>query len=61
VNRVKTIDLKPEAEMVKEVKRYFPHQSMRRYQGDLANQVYSLINSNVRDIVVEAPTGLGKA
>ena len=51
---VKTIDLKPEAEMVREVKKHFPHQSMRRFQGDLANQVF-------RDIVVEAPTGLGKA
>jgi len=61
VSGVKTIDLKPEAEMVREVKKHFPHQSMRRFQGDLADQVYSLLDSNVRDIVVEAPTGLGKA
>jgi Rad3-related DNA helicase len=57
---VKTVDLKPDAEMLKEVKEYFPHQSIRRYQGDLANSIYQALTSGEKNVVVEAPTGLGK-
>lgn len=58
---METIDLKPEEQLIKEVREYFPHPVLRKYQGDLANQIYKLLNNNVKDIVVEAPTGLGKA
>jgi Rad3-related DNA helicase len=58
---MKTVDLKPEAEMLKEVREYFPHQSIRKYQGDLANIVYQALKSGEKNIVVEAPTGLGKS
>jgi superfamily II DNA or RNA helicase len=58
---VKTVDLKPDAEMLKEVEEYFPHQSIRRYQGDLANSIYQALTNGEKNMVVEAPTGLGKA
>lgn len=58
---MKTVDLKPDAEMLKEVEEYFPHQSIRRYQGDLANSIYQALTNGEKNIVVEAPTGLGKA
>jgi superfamily II DNA or RNA helicase len=58
---MKTVDLKPDTEMLKEVKEYFPYQSIRKYQGDLANSVYQALTSGEKNIVVEAPTGLGKA
>jgi Rad3-related DNA helicase len=58
---MKTVDLKPDAEMLKEVREYFPHQSIRKYQGDLANSIYQALTSGEKNIVVEAPTGLGKS
>jgi Rad3-related DNA helicase len=58
---MKTIDLKPDTEMLKEIKEYFPHQNIRRYQGDLANSIYQALTSGEKNIVVEAPTGLGKS
>ncbi|MCL7383813.1 MAG: hypothetical protein LZ174_05960 [Thaumarchaeota archaeon] len=57
---MKTVDLKPDAEMLKEVGEYFPHQSIRKYQGDLANSIYQALTSGEKNVVVEAPTGLGK-
>jgi Rad3-related DNA helicase len=47
--------------MLEEVREYFPHQSIRRYQGDLANSIYQALTSGEKNIVVEAPTGLGKS
>ncbi|HDD42077.1 MAG TPA: DNA repair helicase, partial [Nitrososphaeria archaeon] len=46
--------------MDKRVKEYFPHASVRKYQASLANNVYDALSAGCRDLVVEAPTGLGK-
>jgi len=54
------VDLKPDAEMLKEVREYFPHRDVRKYQADLANSVYEALLAGEKNIVVEAPTGLGK-
>jgi len=43
------------------VKEFFPHASVRKYQASLANSVYDALSAGYRDIVVEAPTGLGKS
>jgi len=43
------------------VKEYFPHASVRKYQASLANNVYDALSAGYRDLVVEAPTGLGKS
>lgn len=56
---MKVIDLKPDAEMLGEVREYFPHQIVRKFQGDLANSIYQALKSGEKNIVVEAPTGLG--
>jgi len=45
---MKTVDLKPDVELFKEVREYFPHQSVRKYQGDLANSVYQALTSGRR-------------
>jgi Rad3-related DNA helicase len=58
---MKVIDLKPDVEMLDVVKRYFPHSSLRRYQADLANNVYEALTGDEKNVVVEAPTGLGKS
>jgi len=58
---MKVIDLKPDVEMLDVVKRYFPHSSLRRYQADLANNVYEALTGGEKNVVVEAPTGLGKS
>ena len=58
---MKTVDLKPDVEIFKEVREYFPHQTVRKYQGDLANSVYQALTSGEKNIVVEAPTGLGRS
>ena len=58
---VRVIDLRDEAELLPRLRKFFPHAETRKYQADLANQLYTLLSSNVRDVVVEAPTGLGKA
>jgi Rad3-related DNA helicase len=57
---MRVVDLKGDIELFKEVREYFPHQSIRRYQGDLANSIYQALTSGEKNIVVEAPTGLGK-
>jgi hypothetical protein len=57
---MRVVDLKPDAEMLKEVREYFPHRDVRKYQADLANSVYEALLAGERNIVVEAPTGLGK-
>jgi len=57
---MKVFDLKPDAELWPRVREFFPHAGVRRYQADLANQVYDALSSGYRDLVVEAPTGLGK-
>ena len=58
---MKTVDLKPDVELFKEVREYFPHQTVRKYQGDLANSVYQALTSGEKNIVIEAPTGLGRS
>ena len=55
------MDLKPDVEIFKEVREYFPHQTVRKYQGDLANSVYQALTSGEKNIVIEAPTGLGRS
>jgi len=57
---VRIIDLEPDAELLGKVREHFPHQGVRRYQADLANTVYEALAGGERNIVVEAPTGLGK-
>ena len=56
---MKVVDLKPDVDILKEVKEYFPHQTLRKFQGDLANNIYQALTSGEKNIVVEAPTGLG--
>ncbi len=58
---MKVIDLKPDAELMEEIRDYFPHMEARKFQADLANNIYALLADGERNIVVEAPTGLGKA
>lgn len=58
---MKIIDLKPDEELVKEVREYFPHPDVRKFQGSLANNVYRSLCDGFKNIVVECPTGLGKA
>jgi len=58
---MKTVDLREDVEMLDVVKRYFPHSSLRRYQADLANNVYEALTNSEKSIVIEAPTGLGKS
>ncbi len=58
---MEVIDLKADAELLREIRDYFPHSETRKYQADLANNIYELLVDGVRNIVVEAPTGLGKA
>ena len=57
---MRVVDLRPDAELFKEVRGYFPHPEPRRFQADLANQVYDFLVNGYRDLVVECPTGLGK-
>ena len=54
------IDLEAYAVMGEKVREYFPHASARKYQASLANNVYDALSAGCRDLVVEAPTGLGK-
>jgi superfamily II DNA or RNA helicase len=56
---MRVIDLQRNAELSKEVRRYFPHPQVRGYQADLANQLFVTLKTR-RVVVVEAPTGLGK-
>jgi len=58
---MKVIDLKPDEELAKEVREYFPHPALRKYQASLANSVYKCLLDGAENIVVECPTGLGKA
>jgi len=57
--RVRVVDLKPEAELRDEVRRYFPHREVRKYQADLSNRLYEVLHHDDA-VAVEAPTGLGK-
>jgi Rad3-related DNA helicase len=56
---VRVIDLQRDADLLAEVRRYFPHTNVRAYQADLANRLFEALKS-IRVIVIEAPTGLGK-
>ena len=57
---MKVIDLEAYAVMDAKVKEFFPHASVRKYQASLANNVYDALSAGYRDLVIEAPTGLGK-
>ena len=57
---MKVIDLEAYAVMDAKVKEYFPHSAARNYQASLANNFYDALSAGYRDLVVEAPTGLGK-
>jgi Rad3-related DNA helicase len=56
---MRVIDLQRDADLLAEVRRYFPHPTVRGYQADLANKLLETLTT-MRIIVVEAPTGLGK-
>jgi Rad3-related DNA helicase len=56
---MRVIDLQRDADLLAEVRRYFPHTNVRAYQADLANRLFEALKS-IRVIVIEAPTGLGK-
>jgi DNA excision repair protein ERCC-2 len=56
--RVRVIDLKEEAELSENIKKHFKHPKTRPYQADLMNKLYDSLRD--RNIVIEAPTGLGK-
>jgi len=58
---MRVIDLEAYAMMDAKVKEYFPHASARKYQASLANNVYDALSAGYRDLVIEAPTGLGKS
>ena len=55
------MDLEAHAVMDAKVREHFPHASARKYQASLANAVRDALLAGERNIVVEAPTGLGKA
>jgi Rad3-related DNA helicase len=58
---MRVIDLQRDADLLAEVRRYFPHPTVRGYQADLANRLYEALTAMTEKIViVEAPTGLGK-
>jgi superfamily II DNA or RNA helicase len=56
---MRVVDLQKNADLFPEVRRYFPHSTVRAYQADLANRLFEALKS-IRVIVIEAPTGLGK-
>jgi superfamily II DNA or RNA helicase len=56
---MRVIDLQRDADLRPEVRRHFPHPTVRGYQADLANRLLETLTT-MRIIVVEAPTGLGK-
>ncbi|MEM0455361.1 MAG: helicase C-terminal domain-containing protein [Nitrososphaerota archaeon] len=58
--KVRVIDLEEDVQLTAALKRHFPHPTTRKYQADLANRLYELLSDGNRDVVVEAPTGLGK-
>jgi len=58
--KVEIIDLDPGERLDKRLKTYFPHKEPRKYQGSLANQVYSMLNRGLSTVIIECPTGLGK-
>jgi DNA excision repair protein ERCC-2 len=57
--RVRVIELVRDAELRSDLRRHFPHGDIRPFQGDLANQLYEVMESS-KHVVIEAPTGLGK-
>jgi DNA excision repair protein ERCC-2 len=56
--RVRVIDLKEDAELSENIKKHFKHPNTRPFQADLINKLYDSLRD--RNIVIEAPTGLGK-
>jgi len=58
---MKAVDLEPNIELLERVREYFPHQTVRKFQGHLANSIYESLTGGEKNIVVEAPTGLGRS
>ncbi|MEM0461806.1 MAG: hypothetical protein QXH32_02010 [Candidatus Caldarchaeum sp.] len=56
---VKFAELIEEAELLPNLKKFFPHNNPRRYQTSIANSIYESLSSS-RLILLEGPTGLGK-
>jgi DNA excision repair protein ERCC-2 len=56
--RVRVIDLKEDVELSENIKKHFKHPDTRPFQADLMNKLYDSLRD--RNIVIEAPTGLGK-
>ena len=56
--RVRVTDLKEDAELSENIKKHFKHPNTRPFQADLINKLYDSLRD--RNIVIEAPTGLGK-
>lgn len=57
---MRVIDLREDAVLPEKLRRHFPHAETRRFQADLAIQLYDHLSNNYRGIIVEGPTGLGK-
>ncbi|MEM2446728.1 MAG: hypothetical protein QXU87_10155 [Candidatus Caldarchaeum sp.] len=57
---MKVVDLKENNNLPQRLRRFFPHREARKFQADLAIQLYDFLDNGPRTIVVEAPTGLGK-
>jgi len=57
---VKVIDLREDVELLDVLRKHFPHPNLRKFQADLANNVYRALANGEKNIIVEAPTGLGK-
>ncbi|MEM0462447.1 MAG: hypothetical protein QXH32_08800 [Candidatus Caldarchaeum sp.] len=57
---MKAVDLKENNSLPQRLRRFFPHSETRKFQADLAIQLYDFLDNGQRTVVVEAPTGLGK-
>ena len=57
---MRAIALRESAELPAKLRKHFPHAELRKYQADLAIQLYDHLADGYRMIVVEGPTGLGK-
>ncbi len=57
---VKVVELREDAELLESLGKRFPHSGLRRFQADIANRVYESLANNMRVVLLEGPTGLGK-
>ncbi|MDJ0270991.1 MAG: hypothetical protein NYU39_00165 [Aigarchaeota archaeon] len=56
---VKVVELIEEMELLPKLKKFFPHNTSRRYQASIANSIYESLGSS-KLMLLEGPTGLGK-